>query len=161
MVGSEETGRRTLSTMISSSIVMRPVEACVSASYHEGTTRCIHSSLKSSSLRPFERCWLECPKSGRRTGSEVGGFDGRGHVQRKVKRSPGAASATRCRNSRSYTEVERQTIDRETGTGIGLTMFSRVGWSWARSAGSSLSTTTSSARYPYVPVVQIETITNE
>ena len=25
----------------------------------------LHSSLKSSSLRSFERCWLECPESGR------------------------------------------------------------------------------------------------
>jgi hypothetical protein len=49
----------------------------VSASYHEGTRGCIHSSLKSSSLRPFDRCWLECPKSGRRAGSELDGFDGR------------------------------------------------------------------------------------
>ena len=90
----------------------------------------------------------------RRTRSELGGFDGRKHVQRKVKRSPGAASATRYRNSRNYStspKVERhksQAIDTETGTGMMLTMFSRVGWWWAGSAGSSLSTTTSSARYP-------------
>jgi hypothetical protein len=35
----------------------------------------LHSSLKSSSLRSFERCWLECPESGawaRRTVPEWG-----------------------------------------------------------------------------------------